>query len=444
MILTVCLSSTLQKTVTFNKVSLTHVNRSTSYRLDASGKAVNTARVLDMLEPGVSLSLCPLGKENADLFLKLAEQDKLAVKTVMVPGFTRECLTLLDSTNHETTEIVVGEPALDFDREKAEQEFMEILQKALSEGTDPKSKQKGTDPYGKEGTDPYGKKGTDPQSKQEGTDPQLKQEGTDPYDKKGTKQEGTDPYGKEGTDPQSKQEGTDPQLEQEGTDPYDKKGTKQEGTDPKSKQEGTDPQLKQEGTDPKSKQKGPDPYGKKGTDPQVDKAVQAVVLAGSRPAMWSEDFQARISNVVVDAGVILLADFCGKDLLRTLELCTPQIIKINEEEFCSTFGYEFPLPEDKLRLLISEKSKELKNVIVITRGTEETYAARNGVFYSHPVEKVVPVNTTACGDTFNAGFIYEYLKTMDETGKADVQSALSKGTWCAARNAESEVPGTIR
>ena len=323
MILTVCLSSTLQKTVTFNKVSLTHVNRSTSYRLDASGKAVNTARVLDMLEPGVSLSLCPLGKENADLFLKLAEQDKLAVKTVMVPGFTRECLTLLDSSNHETTEIVVGEPALDFDREKAEQEFMEILQKALSEGTDPKSKQKGT-------------------------------------------------------------------------------------------------------------------------APQVDKAVQAVVLAGSRPAMWSEDFQARISKVVVDAGVILLADFCGKDLLRTLELCTPQIIKINEEEFCSTFGYEFPLPEDKLRLLISEKSKELKNVIVITRGTEETYAARNGVFYSHPVEKVVPVNTTACGDTFNAGFIYEYLKTMDETGKADVQSALSKGTWCAARNAESEVPGTIR
>ena len=160
--------------------------------------------------------------------------------------------------------------------------------------------------------------------------------------------------------------------------------------------------------------------------------------------MWSEDFQARISKVVVDAGVILLADFCGKDLLRTLELCTPQIIKINEEEFCSTFGYDFPLPEDKLRLLISEKSKELKNVIVITRGTEETYAARNGVFYSHPVEKVVPVNTTACGDTFNAGFIYEYLKTLNETGKADVQSALSKGTWCAARNAESEVPGTIR
>lgn len=349
MILTVCLSSTLQKTVTFNKVLLTHVNRSTSYRLDASGKAVNTARVLDMLEPGVSLSLCPLGKENADLFLKLAEQDKLAVKTVMVPGFTRECLTLLDSSNHETTEIVVGEPALDFDREKAEQEFMEILQKALSEGTDPQSKQRGTDPK--------------------------------------SKQEGTDPYGKKGTDPQLKQ---------------------------------------------------------RGTDPQVDKAVQAVVLAGSRPAMWSEDFQARISKVVVDAGVILLADFCGKDLLRTLELCTPQIIKINEEEFCSTFGYEFPLPEDKLRVLISEKSKELKNVIVITRGTEETYAARNGVFYSHPVEKVVPVNTTACGDTFNAGFIYEYLKTLDETGKADVQSALSKGTWCAARNAESEVPGTIR
>lgn len=94
MILTICLSSTLQKTVTFEKVALTKVNRSSSYRLDASGKAVNTARVLDMLEPGISLSLCPLGKENASLFLDFAKRDGLAVKTIMIPGFTRECVTL--------------------------------------------------------------------------------------------------------------------------------------------------------------------------------------------------------------------------------------------------------------------------------------------------------------------------------------------------------------
>lgn len=300
MILTICLSSTLQKTVTFEKVALTKVNRSSSYRLDASGKAVNTARVLDMLEPGISLSLCPLGKENASLFLDFAKRDGLAVKTIMIPGFTRECVTLLDSSTHETTELVVGEPALEFDREKAEKKFIKTLQGALKGG------------------------------------------------------------------------------------------------------------------------------------------CQAVVLAGSRPSFWSQDLQARISKIVVDAGALLLADFCGKDLLKTLEACTPQIIKINEEEFCSTFGYEYPVPEAQLQNLVVEKSRELKNILVLTRGTEETYAAKNGEFYSCPVEKIVPVNTTACGDTFNAGFIYEFIKSND------MMSALQKGTWCAARNAESEVPGTIK
>lgn len=327
MILTICLSSTLQKTVTFDKVSLTHVNRSKSYRLDASGKAVNTARVLDMLEPGVSLSLCPLGSENAELFMDLAKRDGLAVKSVMIPGFTRECLTLLDSENHETTELVVGEPALDFDRNGAEGEFLDLLEEALTEGTDPSDNLN---------------KGARPLCNEIRGDRPLKT------------------------------------------------------------------------------------------------SCQAVVLAGSRPAMWSEDFQARISKKVVDSGVILLADFCGKDLLKTLEICTPQIIKINEEEFCSTFGYTFPVPEEKLRQLVIEKSVELGNILILTRGTDETYAACKGEFYSCPVEKIVPVNTTACGDTFNAGFIHEYLKS------ADMAAALKKGTWCAARNAESEVPGTIK
>lgn len=299
MILTLCLSSTLQKTVTFEKVNLTHVNRSKSYRLDASGKAVNTARVLDMLEPGVSLSLCPLGKENAELFMNLADRDGLKVKSILIPGFTRECLTLLDSTNHETTEIVVGEPALDFDRDLSEKEYMTLLEKSLKEN------------------------------------------------------------------------------------------------------------------------------------------CQAVVLAGSRPAVWSQDFQARISKAVTDAGVPLLADFCGKDLLCTLNVCTPAIIKINEEEFCETFGYEFPLPENQLKELVCKKSLELNNIFILTRGTDETFAAEKGNFFSCPVEKITPVNTTACGDTFNAGFIYEYLKSRD------MNLALKKGTWCAARNAESEVPGTI-
>ena len=299
MILTVCLSSTLQKTVTFDKVLLTHVNRSKTYRLDASGKAVNTARVLNQLEKGCVTSLCPLGKENAALFLELAERDGLSVKSIMIPGFTRECLTLLDYSSNETTELVVGEPVLDFDRDSAQNDFMNLLSSSLTDD------------------------------------------------------------------------------------------------------------------------------------------CKAVVLAGSRPAVWSDDFQARLCKLSVDAGCILLADFCGKDLIKTLEICIPQIIKINEEEFCSTFGFSFPMKEEDLRDEICKKSSEWKNIIVITRGTDKTFASRNGEFFSCSIEKVTPINTTACGDSFNAGFIYEFLKS------GDMQKSLQKGTWCAARNAQSEVPGAI-
>ena len=64
-------------------------------------------------------------------------------------------------------------------------------------------------------------------------------------------------------------------------------------------------------------------------------------------------------------------------------------------------------------------------------------ALRDSILNTFPNEKVYAVNTTACGDSFNAGFIYEYLKTND------FESSLKKGTWCAARNAERDCPGTI-
>ncbi|MBQ8212161.1 MAG: hypothetical protein IJZ27_06500, partial [Treponema sp.] len=112
--LAICLSSTIQKTISFERVELKHVNRSTHYRLDASGKAINSARILEQLksqsENAYTVhSICPLGSKNAKLFLDLAKQDNLSVSFVKIPGFTRECCTVLDKSNKTTTELVVGE-----------------------------------------------------------------------------------------------------------------------------------------------------------------------------------------------------------------------------------------------------------------------------------------------------------------------------------------------
>lgn len=299
-VLCICLSSTLQRTISFKELKLENVNRSQHYRLDASGKAVNSARVLNQLEKGCASLVCPLGEKNLSAFTDAAERDGLELCFVTIPGNTRECWTLLDRTAGTTTELVVGEPLLESNEDKkavaaAEIKMLRFINDIL---------------------------------------------------------------------------------------------------------------------------------------PQTD----AVLLAGSRPKIWSEDLYATISGMTHDNGKIFLADYIGEDMTKTLAASVPDIIKINEEEFRTTFS---ELNDQPLEQAIKEKSRELNNIIVITRGCDSTLAAARGQFYECPTEKVAALNTTACGDSFNAGFIYEYLKTRD------IDAALKKGTWCAARNAENEAPGTL-
>ena len=299
-ILCICLSSTLQRTITFKELNLTQVNRSEHYRLDASGKAVNSARVLTQLEKGCAITVCPLGEKNLTAFTEAAERDELELAYVTIPGNTRECWTLLDRTAGTTTELVVGEPLLETEDDlkavaAAEIKLLKYINDMLSE-------------------------------------------------------------------------------------------------------------------------------------------VDAVLLAGSRPKIWSDDLYATISGMAKDNKKLFLADYIGEDMKKTLSTAVPDIIKINEEEFRTTFP---ELADQPLQQAITEKSRDLNNIIVVTRGCDSTYAAARGQFADCPTEKVAALNTTACGDSFNAGFIYEYLKTKDLT------AALKKGTWCAARNAEREAPGTI-
>ena len=299
-ILCICLSSTLQRTITFDSLKLEHVNRSKHYRLDASGKAVNSARVLTQLEAGSATVVCPLGEKNLSAFTEAAARDKLELAYVTIPGQTRECWTLLDQTAGTTTELVVGEPLLEGADElkavgSAEIKLLKFINDAL---------------------------------------------------------------------------------------------------------------------------------------PQAD----AVLLAGSRPKIWSDDLYATIAGMTHDAGKLFLADYTGQDMTKTLAASVPDIIKINEEEFRATFP---ELADQALDQAITEKSRVLKNIIVVTRGIDSTLAADHGNFSECATEKVTALNTTACGDSFNAGFIYEYLKSRNLT------AALQKGTWCAARNAEKEAPGSL-
>ena len=286
------MSATYQRTVVFENLNLAKVNRANHYNLYASGKAVNSARILAQLEKDCAVTVCPLGMKNSVEFIELAQKDGLGLSWVDVPGKIRDCWTLLDTNAKTTTEIIAGEPVPEDDYSKYEIKLLKLITEKLDE-------------------------------------------------------------------------------------------------------------------------------------------CDAMILAGSRQGKWSPDIYATICGIALDKGKLVLADFIGSELLSTLKNAVPQIIKINDEEFMATFGMTANQEN------ICQKSLELNNIIVITRGTESTLAACRGDFFECPVQKVVPVNTTACGDSFNAGFLYEYVNS------GDMQKALEKGTWCASKNATVEAPGSL-
>ncbi len=296
--LCVGLSPSIQRTVSFDSVVKNSVNRSSEYRFDASGKAANSARVLNQLEKKSARLVCPLGAENISFFRKLAERDGLAVNPVEIPGRTRECWTLLDARDGGTTELVAEEPCVSSVFGEAEEKLFEIVRFEV-------------------------------------------------------------------------------------------------------------------------------------------KNADAVLIAGSSPASWKKETVPCIAKIVSQNKKISLADYWGKALLDTIEFCVPNIIKINEEEFLNTFGGNVPISDSELKHLVLNKSAELGCILVVTRGEKSTFAADKGNFVEFPVKKIKAVNTTASGDSFSAGFLYEYTKTKD------FLKSLEKGTWCAARNAESKIPGSI-
>ena len=350
-IVMLCLSAGIQKTISFECFTPGEVNRSKSYRYDASGKAINSARVLmqlvDKIGSGEANSpatgkdssaagedssaasvsvVCPLGERNKDFFLEMARSDGLNVKVVPIPGFTRECCTLLDGKSGQMTELVVEEPVLECDSAPYEEKLMNLLRAEL---------------------------------------------------------------GLDG-----------------------------------------------------------------GTSFEADNTqkADALLFSGSRPPFWSAGIIKRIAAAAKDNDILFMADFRGNDLLSILDEYTPDIIKINEDEFWATFGTTSPAtsgdgsmdsasfaanPEEQLSRAITETSRRLNNIVVVTRGSKPTLAAEKGTPYHSMSERVKAVNTIGCGDAYNAGFLYEYLATKD------MEKSLEKGKWCASRNAESLRPGVL-
>lgn len=321
-ILTLCLSAGIQKTIEFSKIQLNKVNRSENYRFDIAGKAVNSARVLAQLAEKNEIHLsksdikrnitliCPLGEKNLDFWRELSKEENFIQKNILIPGFTRECCTLIESESGRVTELVVEEPKIQDENQKTKtKELLSLLECELSRKS------------------------------------------------------------------QSKPE--------------------------------------------------------------------ALLVAGSVPSYWDSNIMEEIAKIAKKNDVLLMVDFKGKTLLNLLPNFTPNIIKINKEEFLETFYpeiFEQDAPKCdtiKLQELICHQSKILGNIIIVTDGANDTILSNEGKCYIGKTEKVSVKNTIGCGDSFNAGFLYEFLKSKN------LEKALEMGTFAASRNAESLAPGSI-
>ena len=320
-ILTLCLSAGIQKTIEFSKIQLDKVNRSLNYRFDIAGKAVNSARVLAQLAEKNEIHLsksdikqnitliCPLGEKNLDFWRELSKEENFIQKNILIPGFTRECCTLIERESGRVTELVVEEPKIQDESQNAKTK--ELLSLLECEFTNPKTK------------------------------------------------------------------------------------------------------------------------------------PEALLVAGSVPSYWDSNIMEEIARIARKNNVLLMVDFKGKTLLNLLPEFAPNIIKINKEEFLETFYpeiFEQDAPKCdtiKLQELICHQSKILGNIIIVTDGANDTILSNEGKCYIGKTEKVSVKNTIGCGDSFNAGFLYEFLKSKN------LEKALEMGTFAASRNAESLAPGSI-
>src|SRR6185436_7595676 len=106
MILCLGTTPTVQRTMSFARLTVDDVNRAKSVRQFASGKSVNAARVLKALgEPCVATGL--LGGDSGKFMRE--DLDRVGIAHDFVdtsPTATRLCLTLLDESNHTATELI--------------------------------------------------------------------------------------------------------------------------------------------------------------------------------------------------------------------------------------------------------------------------------------------------------------------------------------------------
>ena len=173
-------------------------------------------------------------------------------------------------------------------------------------------------------------------------------------------------------------------------------------------------------------------------------AVDTITISGTKAAGYRDDIIPWMVKQGSERGKKIILDVKGEDLLASLPF-SPSIIKPNLKEFSETLFPEHTFREhetdEHVLMAVKEKmialEQEFSVKTVLTQGSKAVYSLEKGEVIETPVEKVTPINTIGCGDSFTAGLAYGLHYGYP------LQRCIELAIACGRANALNLKPGTI-
>jgi len=164
------------------------------------------------------------------------------------------------------------------------------------------------------------------------------------------------------------------------------------------------------------------------------------IIAGSKTAGFSANIIPEMVSLAKNAGLFVMLDIRGTDLLNSLPF-KPDIIKPNLDEFTATFSDTDVIKTNRdkegIAVICLDLWKKYGCNIILTRGAESIWYAEAGEFKELTVDKVLALNPIGSGDAFTAGFASAYADGVS------FAEALAEGSRCARLNALNLRSGSI-
>jgi tagatose 6-phosphate kinase len=170
-----------------------------------------------------------------------------------------------------------------------------------------------------------------------------------------------------------------------------------------------------------------------------------LIISGTKAPGFSEELFPDMVKAAKSQQKRVFLDIKGEDLLNSLKY-RPDFVKINTQEFFTTFFPDTPAHTQKSRSRLFEMARtkipqlyrQLGIHTIITNQEREIIFNQGSEIQTLKPRRIEPVNTTGCGDAFTAGFVSEYARNED------MYRAVRKGEECAQKNALLVQPGRIK